>query len=196
MPSPGGCQSPAMRRRAPDTSPELSPSPLPVRIAWTTRRPLWSPPPRPKSPKPSSPLARSSASSMIPRRLSAAPLQLVVVRTPLKPDMPRSRRTHHRGQFPPRLLLKSGSQDNAADLKSVRRLQPPKKQLPPRLRLPPSVPSVVDCRRPPLTRRGSRGSGSTALAIMASARARVQPRPPTPEDICRVNRKLATLALE
>ena len=139
MPSPGGRQSPAMRRRAPDTSPESSPSPSPARIAWRPRRRLWSPPPRPKSPKPLSPSARSSASFMIPWRASAAPLQLVVVKTPLEPDTPCSRRAHRRGRFPPRPPSKSVSQDNAAGPASVRRRQPPREQSPPRLRAQPSV---------------------------------------------------------
>ena len=197
MPSPGGSLSPAVRRRAQVKSPESSPDPSPARIAWTTRRRLWSPPPRPKSRKPSSPLARSSASSMIPRHALAAPLQSVVVKTPLEPDTPRSRRAHHRGRFPPRPPSKSASQDDAAGLESAQHLQPPRDVSPPRLRASPSVPSVVvDRRRPPPTRHGSRGSCSTASSIMKTVRARVQAKPPSLANVSHINRKLATLALE
>ena len=172
MPSPGGSLQPAMRRRAQDKTPELSPDTSPKRIAWTTRRRLWSPPPRPKNQMSSSPSARSSASSMIPRHALAAPLRSVVIQTPHEPDSPRSRRAHHHGCFPPRLPSKSVPQHDTDVPANTRRRHPLQKPSPPDVPDPPSASSVVDRRRPPPTRHGSRGSCSTASSIMKTARTR------------------------
>ena len=56
-------------------------------------------------------------------------------------------------------------------------------------------PTRSDHFRPPPTRRGNLALRCVASTMLASARKRIQPRPPTPEDIRRVNRKLRSLAI-
>ena len=89
----------------------------------------------------------------------------------------------------------SHSNDEGAQ-ESVQRLKGSKETsltYPNKLRPPPT--SRSDRLGPPPTRHGSRASRCVASTMVASARKRVQPRPPTPDDIRRVTRKLQSLAI-
>ena len=50
-------------------------------------------------------------------------------------------------------------------------------------------------RRPPLTCHGSQSCCSVAAMLIISAGRRTQPRPPTPEDVARINRRLSKLSV-
>ena len=185
--------SPVMRRRP--SSPASSPSPSPSRTTLLGRRRLWSPPPRKRMSLKMSP-SRSSARSTIPRSASQAHLQSVVVATVQHPQLPsRSCRFEHRSQFdsrpPATTPLSSGSEDDLASPRRRKKTPPPSS--PPMLS-PPPTPRLIR-QRPPLTRSGNRGSRFVASTIVASARKKNRPKPPTLEEIERVNSRLHRLAL-
>ena len=182
--------SPVTQRRSPGSSP----SPSPPRVTPLGRRRLWNPPPRPRTP--TKDLSRSSARSAAPQHVYAACLPSAIVIAAPRPQPPRrNRRSAHRSHFnscPPSTYSSSQSEDGPGSV----RLMPPKN-------MPPASPTVLRPHptqslvhpRPPPTQHGSRMSRCVASTIVAAARKRVQPRPPTPEDIQRVNRKLRALAL-
>ena len=172
----------------PSSSPASSPSPPPPRIMPLGRRRLWSAlevaddvafknereisdPPLCFSS--SSPIGRRRARHAHPASISQPPLgasDAVWLATPGNDAVVKRRRG--------RPWKCPAPQENADSV------------------LPGNAQSASDSApRPPMTRSGNRGSCSVASMIVAAARKRAQPRPPTPEDIQRVNRKLRALVL-
>ena len=185
--------SPVTRRRPP--SPESSPSPSPPRITPLGRRRLWSPPPRKRTP-PTAPdmSSRLSARSSIPRAAVTQRLQSVVTPAARHLRLPSpSRLSEHRSQHNSRPPADQSSGDAAA----LGNVQPRRKRTPARLKSvlsPPPTPRI-ERQRPPPIRGGNRGSRSVASTIVSEARRKCRPRPPTENEIERVNSRLRRLAL-
>ena len=190
-PSPGRrSASPVTRRRSP--SPETSPSRSPPRIKPLGRRRLWSPPPRKRTP-PTTPL-RWSARSAIPKAAAAPHLRSVVAPVAQRLQLPsRSRRSEHRSQYDSRPPATSSSEsvDVRGNVRGRPKTMPPSS---PPVLSPPPTPHLVR-QRPPAARSGNRGSRLVTSTIVATAWKRARPRPPTPEDIQRVNQRLRNLVL-
>ena len=184
--------SPMTRRRPP--SPESSPSPSPPRIVPLGRRRLWSPPPRKRTPPTTSPTpSRSNARSAIPKAAVDQRLRSVVKPAAQHLQLQsRSRLYEHRSQHDSRPPADKSSVDVAARANVL----PQRKQTPTRLRSvlsPPSTPRFG--RRPPPTQGCNRGSRSVASTLVAEARRKSQTRPPTENEIERVNSRPRRLAL-
>ena len=171
-------------------------SPSPPKMTPLGRRRLWSPPPRRKtSPTDSPSRERTAAHLTTPRHASLPRLQssvAAITRTRLPSRSRRlGHRTHHDSCPPATTPISSDDEDVQG--RRQRRDRTPTPSSPP-TPSPPQTPSPVR-QRLPVTHSGNRGSLSVASTMMASARKRAQARPPTPEDIQRVNRKLRALAL-
>ena len=187
-----GRRPPSVTRRNP-LSPESSPSP--PRILLLGRRRLWSPPPRKRTPPTTpKPLSRLNARSSIPKAAGAQRLQSVVCHVEQRRRHPlRSRLSGHRSHHDSRPPANESSEDEDARESDQR----PRKTSPTRLMSVLSPPSTPRPRRqrPPPTQGGNHGSRFVASTIVATARKKVCPRPPTPKDIERVNFRLRKLAL-
>ena len=188
----GRCPAPPV---TPPSSPGLasSRSPSPPTLPSVRRRRLWSPPMRRGC------RSRLNATSTTPRQnhcprprsSDAAGDQ----ERPLSCSRRLGHRSHHNLRPPSTTSCPSGNEDGPG---STRRRSPSPRPLstssPPQT--PPSgrrLNSVLQ--RPPRTQHGNRGSRSVASTILSSARKRAQARPPTPDDIRQINRKLRALAL-
>ena len=175
---------PSMRHSPPPTN-HAATSQAPPRLAPRRQRRLWSPLPRFKMPPNSSnapstrPSSPKSSLSLAARRSPQQPLRLrsvIAEPSPLRSCSPGIQRSHHSLRPP----LPHQSPDAVEDLGSVQH---------------PWTTGTPRQRRPPPTCHGSLLCCSIASTIMSSARKRAQPRPPTPEDVERINRRLSKLSV-
>ena len=196
----GRCPAPPV---TPPSSPSLasSQSPSPPIIPLTRRRRLWSPPMRRRSPT-TSQRSRSSALLTAPRLVHCPhhPSPDAADALDFRPPS-RSRRlghrSHHNSRPPSTSLCPSDDEDDLG--RNQRRSPSPSPSYAP-TPSPPETPPAARrlqsvLQRPPRTQHGNRGSRSVASTILTSVRKRAQARPPTPTDVCRINRKLRALAL-
>ena len=182
------------RHRPPRPESSPSPSPSPPRIVPLWRRRLWSPPPRKRTPPTTSPTpSRSNARSAIPKAAVNQRLRSVVKPAAQHLQLPScSRLYEHRSHHDSRPPAYKSSVDGAVRANVL----PQRSQTPTRLRTvlsPPSTPRFG--RRPPLTQGCNRGSRSVASTLVAEALRKSQTRPPTGNEIERVNSRLRRLAL-